>query len=42
MDEMTIKDLTISLDTVWVLLAAMLGVIMQAGFGLVDSGVSRP
>lgn len=41
MDEMTIKDLTISLDTVWVLLAAMLVFIMQAGFALVESGFSR-
>ncbi len=36
-----IKDLALSLDTVWVLLAAMLVFIMQAGFALVESGLAR-
>lgn len=36
-----IKDLAVSLDTVWVLLAAMLVFIMQAGFALVESGLAR-
>ena len=36
-----IKDLTMSLDTVWVLLAAMLVFIMQAGFAMVESGLAR-
>ncbi len=36
-----IKDLAMSLDTVWVLLAAMLVFIMQAGFAMVESGLAR-
>jgi Amt family ammonium transporter len=36
-----IGDLVISLDTVWVLLAAMLVFLMQLGFSLVESGFTR-
>ena len=36
-----IKDLALSLDTVWVLLASMLVFIMQAGFALVEAGFAR-
>ncbi len=36
-----IKELALSLDTVWVLLASMLVFIMQAGFALVEAGFAR-
>ncbi len=36
-----IRDLALSLDTVWVLLASMLVFIMQAGFALVEAGFAR-
>lgn len=37
----SIGDLATSLDTVWVLLAAMLVFLMQLGFSLVESGFAR-
>lgn len=37
----TITDLTLSLDTVWMLLAAMLVFFMQPGFALVEAGFTR-
>jgi Amt family ammonium transporter len=37
----TIGDLAISLDTVWMLLAAMLVFFMQPGFALVEAGFTR-
>lgn len=41
MENITTTELALSLDTVWVLLSAMLVFIMQAGFALVESGFSR-
>lgn len=41
MENITITDLALSLDTVWVLISAMLVFIMQAGFALVESGFTR-
>ncbi len=41
MEELTISQLASALDTVWILLAAMLVFIMQAGFALVESGFAR-
>ncbi|MFI3263588.1 MAG: ammonium transporter, partial [Rikenellaceae bacterium] len=38
---MTMAELAASLDTVWMLLAAMLVFIMQAGFALVETGFTR-
>lgn len=38
---MTVEDLRIALDTVWVMVAAMLVFFMNAGFGLVESGLCR-
>lgn len=38
---MTIQDLSISLDTVWLLLAAMLVFFMQPGFALCEAGFTR-
>lgn len=38
---MTIQDLGISLDTVWMLLAAMLVFFMQPGFALCEAGFTR-
>ncbi|MFR9524027.1 MAG: ammonium transporter [Rikenellaceae bacterium] len=38
---MTIAEVAASLDTVWMLLAAMLVFIMQAGFALVEAGFTR-
>lgn len=40
-DISTFSALRIGLDTVWVLLAAMLVFFMNAGFGLVESGLCR-
>ena len=37
----TITDLALSLDTVWILLAAMLVFFMQPGFALVEAGFTR-
>ena len=37
----TITDLALSLDTVWMLLAAMLVFFMQPGFALLDAGFTR-
>ena len=37
----SIADLAASLDTVWILLAAMLVFFMQAGFALVEAGFTR-
>lgn len=37
----TITDLALSLDTVWMLLAAMLVFFMQPGFALVEAGFTR-
>ncbi|MDO5571340.1 MAG: ammonium transporter [Bacteroidales bacterium] len=36
-----ITSLTVSIDTVWVLLGSMLVFIMQAGFAMVESGFAR-
>lgn len=41
MEDFTITELATSLDTVWVLLAAMLVFIMQAGFAMVEAGFAR-
>lgn len=41
METEAIKDLMMSLDTVWVLLSAMLVFVMQAGFALVEVGLTR-
>ncbi len=41
MENITIQELVVSLDTVWVLISAMLVFIMQAGFALVESGFAR-
>ena len=41
MDTLTITDLALSLDTVWMLLAAMLVFFMQPGFALVEAGFTR-
>ncbi len=41
MEEISITELATSLDTVWVLLSAMLVFIMQAGFALVEAGFTR-
>lgn len=38
---MTITELAASIDTVWVLISAMLVFIMQAGFAMVESGFTR-
>ena len=38
---MTIQDLSVSLDTVWMLLAAMLVFFMQPGFALCEAGFTR-
>ena len=38
---MSIEQLTVGLDTVWVLLAAFLVFFMQAGFGMVEAGFIR-
>lgn len=38
---MTVQDLGISLDTVWLLLAAMLVFFMQPGFALCEAGFTR-
>lgn len=38
---MTIQDLSISLNTVWLLLAAMLVFFMQPGFALCEAGFTR-
>ncbi len=38
---MTIAELAASLDTVWMLISAMLVFIMQAGFALVEAGFTR-
>src|SRR5688572_5055013 len=39
--ELTLPDLKIALDTVWVLVAAMLVFFMNAGFALVESGLCQ-
>ncbi len=41
METMSIAEVAASLDTVWVLLAAMLVFIMQAGFAMVEAGFTR-
>ena len=40
-DEPIASEVTVGLDTVWVLLAAFLVFLMQAGFGLVEAGFTR-
>jgi Amt family ammonium transporter len=37
----SIADLTVAIDTVWILLSAMLVFLMQLGFSLVESGFTR-
>ena len=39
--EVSLGDLTVGLDTVWVLVAAFLVFFMQAGFGMVEAGFIR-
>ncbi len=41
MEELTISQLATALDTVWILIAAMLVFIMQAGFAMVEAGMTR-
>lgn len=41
METLTITDLALSLDSVWMLLAAMLVFFMQPGFALVEAGFTR-
>ncbi|HET7045099.1 MAG TPA: hypothetical protein VFI37_09640, partial [Gaiellaceae bacterium] len=38
---MTAHELAIALDTVWVLVAAILVMFMQAGFALLECGLTR-
>ncbi len=40
-ETLTISELAVSLNTVWILVAAMLVFIMQAGFAMVESGFAR-
>jgi len=40
-DSISISDLKVGLDTVWVLLGAFLVFFMQAGFGMVEAGFIR-
>ncbi len=40
-DEPTIADLSLAVDTVWVLIAAVLVIFMQAGFAMLEVGFSR-
>ena len=41
MEEMNITDLVTSIDTMWVLIAAMFVMFMQAGFAFVEIGMTR-
>lgn len=41
MEEISITELATSIDTVWVLISAMLVFLMQAGFALVEAGFTR-
>ena len=38
---MTTKELTIATSTVWVLIAAILVMFMQAGFAFLEAGLTR-
>lgn len=38
---MSVQDLALSVDTVWMLLAAMLVFFMQPGFALCEAGFTR-
>ena len=40
-DKPTIADLSLAVDTVWVLIAAVLVIFMQAGFAMLEVGFSR-
>jgi Amt family ammonium transporter len=40
-DGPTIEDLSLAVDTVWVLMAAVLVIFMQAGFAMLEVGFSR-
>ena len=40
-DEPTIADLSLAVDTVWVVIAAVLVIFMQAGFAMLEVGFSR-
>jgi Amt family ammonium transporter len=40
-DDKSIADLSYSIDTLWVLVAAFLVFFMQAGFGMVEAGLTR-
>ncbi|MGB3683672.1 MAG: ammonium transporter [Rubrobacteraceae bacterium] len=40
-DGPTVEDLSLALDTVWVLIAAVLVIFMQAGFAMLEVGFSR-
>ena len=40
-DGPTVKDLSLAMDTVWVLVAAVLVLFMQAGFAMLEVGFSR-
>lgn len=41
MDKLILSELTNGLNTVWMLLAAMLVFFMQPGFALVEAGFTR-
>src|SRR5210317_2267829 len=36
-----VSDFAVSIDTVWILIAAVLVMLMQAGFALVEAGFTR-
>ena len=40
-DSPTVKDLSLAVDTVWVVVAAVLVIFMQAGFAMLEVGFSR-
>ena len=40
-DKPTVADLSLAVDTVWVLIAAVLVIFMQAGFAMLEVGFSR-
>lgn len=41
LSEATIESVQIILDNVWILIAAVLVIFMQAGFALVEAGLTR-
>jgi Amt family ammonium transporter len=40
-DGPTVKDLSLAMDTMWVVVAAVLVLFMQAGFAMLEVGFSR-